>query len=424
MNVLLINFNDITGGAARAVYRLHQGLRAQDINSMMLVKRKDSNDPTVLTTERPLTKATTSIPHKLDRLPLRLYPNRQRLPWGVNWVPHPLAWRVRRINPDIVNLHWVSGGFVPLNALSRFYRPLVWTLHDMWAFTGGCHYDQECGRFRERCGACPQLRSQHDYDVTRWEWKRKQRLWHDVPFTVIALSRWLAAAARASSLFRDRRIELIHNGLDLTRYKPLPRHIAREVLSLPQERKLIVFGAMSSTTDRRKGFQYLQPALQDLAAQGWHDQAEVVVFGAARPPRAPDFGLPTHYTGQLSDDISLALLYAAADVFVAPSVQDNLPNTVLEALACGTPSVGFDVGGIPDMIEHQQNGYLARPYEPDDLARGIAWVLADDERLARLSHRCREKAEQEFSQELQARRYRALYEDMLTQHQRRGASRP
>lgn len=417
MKVLLLNFNDITGGAARAAYRLHTGLRDQGVDSLMLVQRKASNDATVMTAQRPLVKLLTYVPHKFDRLPLRLYPQRQRVPWGVNWLPHPLAWRVRRVQPDIVNLHWVSGGFVPLNALARIYRPLVWSLHDMWAFTGGCHYDQDCGRYREQCGACPLLASSHSYDATRWVWHQKQRLWRDVPFTVVALSRWLADCARASSLFRNRRIEVIPNGLDLARYKPLPRHVARELLGLPQEQKLILFGAMFSTIDRRKGFQFLQPALHSLASQGWGSSVGVVVFGAARPRQAPDFGFTTHYTGHLNDDISLALLYAAADVFVAPSLQDNLPNTILEALACGTPSVAFAVGGIPDLVEHERTGYLARPYEAEDLARGIAWVLQDDERRERLSQRCREKAEQEFSLELQARRYRALYEDMLARHQ-------
>jgi glycosyltransferase involved in cell wall biosynthesis len=213
---------------------------------------------------------------------------------------------------------------------------------------------------------------------------------------------------------------VIPNGLDPERYKPLERRFARELLKLPQDKQLILFGAMGSTSDRRKGFHLLQPALECLSQSGWQAQTELVVFGASKPNSQPDFGLKAHYLGTLSDDISIALVYAAADVFVAPSVQDNLPNTVMEAIACGTPCVAFNIGGLPDMIEHQQNGYLARPYEKDDLANGIAWVLQDEQRWQSLSRRAREKVEQEFTLEIQARRYLKLYHEVLQISNREG----
>jgi len=170
---------------------------------------------------------------------------------------------------------------------------------------------------------------------------------------------------------------------------------------------------MNATSDRRKGFHLLQPALQSLSKFGWHDRTELVVFGSSQPSNQADLGFKSHYFGKLGDDISLALVYAAADVFVAPSIQDNLPNTVMEAIACGTPCVGFNIGGMPDMIEHQQNGYLAKPYEIEDLAQGIAWVRENPERHQKLSRRAREKTEQEFTLELQARRYLSLFTEIL-----------
>jgi len=418
IKVLHLNDKDIQGGAARAAYRIHQGLRSVSVDSHMMVRTRASEDDTVIPIRRRSVKWIAETPPLFDRLPLWLYRKRQRISWSVNWIPTLTPARIARIHPDLIHLHWVGNGFVSIADIGRLRYPLVWTLADMWALTGGCHYDQECGQYQKQCGACPQLCSSHEYDASRAIWLRKRWHWRHTKLTLVAPSRWLALQARASSLFRYQRIEIIPYGLNLEHYKPLPGHIARELLGLPQDRKLIVFGAMFSTVDRRKGFQYLQSALQDLAAQGWHDQAAAVIFGSSRPHNDPDLGLPSFYTGHLYDDVSLALLYAAADVVVVPSTQESFGQVASEALACGTPVVAFGATGLLDIVEHQQSGYLARPYEPDDLARGIAWVLEDDERLARLGHRCREKAEQEFGLELQARRYRALYEDILTQHRR------
>jgi len=209
------------------------------------------------------------------------------------------------------------------------------------------------------------------------------------------------------------RVEVIPNGLDLKRYRPMAHSVVREILNLPQEKKLILFGAMSATSDKLKGFQYLQPALQELRGRALAQPIEVIIFGASKPENAPNFCFPARYMGLLHDDVTLALLYSAADVFVAPSMQDNLPNTVMEALASGTPCVAFHIGGIPDMVEHEKNGYLAQPFDPADLANGIARVLEDWARWKSLSHQAREKVEREFDIELVARRYVKLYEELI-----------
>jgi glycosyltransferase involved in cell wall biosynthesis len=206
---------------------------------------------------------------------------------------------------------------------------------------------------------------------------------------------------------------VIPNGLDTERYKPVNRNTARELLNLPQDRQLVLFGAINATSAHRKGFHLLQPALQSLCKSSWHDKIELVVFGSSQPVAHTDFGFETHYLGKLSDDISMALVYAAADVFLAPSIQDNLPNTVMEALACGTPCVAFKIGGMPEMIEHHKNGYLAQPFEVEDLAQGIAWVLENEERHHKLGDRAREKVKQEFTLEIPARRYASLFKEIL-----------
>ena len=413
MKVLFLSTSDIQGGAFRGAYRLYKGLQSIGVETRMLVQHKKSDDHTVVGPSTKITKAIAKLFPTLDRLPLYGYPNRHPATWSIGWILRNLEKTIDLLHPDIVHLHWVGGGFLPIKALAKIKQPIIWTLRDMWAFTGGCHYDKACGRYQDSCGACPQLGSHTQLDLSRMTYKHKQRSWQGKNITIVAISHWLASCARASSLFRHHRIEVIPNGLDLTQYKPLPRHVARDMLALPQDKQLVLFGALSSTSDRRKGFHLLKPALQQLASQGWGNHTEAVVFGASRPEHVPDLGMAVHYTGYLHDDVSLALLYSAADVFVIPSIQEALGNVVLEALACGTPCVGFAIGGIPDMIEHEQNGYLAQPYVVEDLAQGMAWVLGDAERWQRLSRRARAKVEQEFALERVAAAYRRLYGEVI-----------
>jgi glycosyltransferase involved in cell wall biosynthesis len=410
MKVLHLSESD-GGGAGRATFRLNQGLQRLGVDSKILVQLKYSDDRTVFSPETTLGKfsAKLKLPERLDALPLKGYPQRDANDFSLEWLPSGIVSKVAKLTPDVVNLHWVCHGYVPIEAIAKFKKPLVWTLHDMWAFTGGCHYSQECDRYKNSCGTCPQLGSTKSWDISRWVWQRKAKAWQNLNLSIVSPSHWLAKCARSSSLFQDLPIEVIPNGLDTQQYKPIPRQVARELLNLPQDKQLILFGAMYPNSDRRKGFYLLQKALQKLSKTEWCNQIEIVIFGASRPQESVELGLNSHYLGRLSDEISLAVVYAAADVFVAPSTQDNLPNTVMEAIACGTPSVAFNIGGMPELIEHQHNGYLAQALDSEDLAQGIIWVLENKERHQKLCDRARQKAEQEFTLEIQARRYESLY---------------
>ena len=415
MKILQLSTYDTAGGAARAAYRLHKGFQGINVHSQMLVQAKFSDDKTVVAPQTNLEKGLAKLGHALDAIPPRFYRQRQPTAFSTQWVPDLILSTVARLNPDLINLHWISESYLQIETISRLSKPIIWTLHDMWPFTGGCHYDQNCGRYVDSCGTCPQLGSNKNFDLSRWTWQRKYRAWKDADLTIVTPSAWLAKCANFSSLFRNLRVEVIPNGLDTQRYKPINRQIVRSLLNLPQDKQLVLFGAINATSDRRKGFHFLQPALQSLCKSGWYDKVELIVIGSSQPDNQTDLGFKTHYLGQLSDDISLAQIYAAADVFVAPSIQDNLPNTVMEAIACGTPCVAFKIGGMPDMIEHQKNGYLAQPFEVEDLAQGFAWVLENSERHQKLCDRAREKAQQEFTQELQAHRYVSLFTEILNQ---------
>lgn len=418
MKILLLSTDDIKPGAARAAYRFNQSLQSIGIHSQMLVQTKQSDDNTVIGIKDSsgIGQTFTGLRLGLDKLPLRFYPNRENTTYSPQWLPDNIASKVAQLNPDLISLHWICQSYLQIETIAKLKKPIVWTLRDMWSFTGGCHYSSNCNHYTDSCGACPQLHSSKDWDLSRWVWRRKAKAWRNLDLTVVALSSWLGKCASSSSLFKNLRVEVIPNGIDTQKYRPINQQLAREILRLPQDKQLVFFGAARATSEKRKGFHLLQPALQNLSKSGYQDQLEVVIFGASEPDNPPDFGFKAYYLGKLSDDLLLALVYSAADVFIAPSTEENLANTVLEAIACGTPCVAFNIGGMPDLIEHQKNGYLAQPYEIEDLAQGIAWILENKERHHKLGNRAREKAEQEFTMAIQAHRYLSLFNEILAKY--------
>ncbi|MEO0827011.1 MAG: glycosyltransferase family 4 protein [Cyanobacteria bacterium J06639_16] len=408
---------DRKGGAAIAVSRLHQGLQQQGVNSTMLVREKLSEDPTVIGPAGKLQQGWAKTRGVIDALPLQLYRRRDRgVTFFPQWLPNRFDRQVEPLAPDILNLHWVSGGFVPIEALAQFQRPLVWTLHDMWPLTGGCHYSHGCDRYQKACGRCPQLDSHTDWDLSRWVWRRKANAWKAVNLTLVCPSHWLADVARRSSLFHPVPIEVIANGLDLDQFRPIPQRTARELLRLPLDVPLILCGA-SALDNPTKGLDLFQTAMQrlraDLSLRSPSAAAEVVLFGPCGDQINLDLGCVVHALGPLQDTISLVLTYAAANVMVVPSRYEAFGQTASEALACGIPVVAFDATGLKDIVDHQQNGYLAQPYNDQDLAKGIAWVL-DHPQPAALRQTARAKAEQYFSHTKQANHYRQLFEQCLS----------
>lgn len=415
MKLLMLNADDSRGGAAIATYRLHCGLRSIGVDSHLLVMNKHADDFTVIAPE-PKTLLQRVLSRFFMQRDLRLsihYLAKGRNLFSPARCPDNLAQRVAIYKPDVIQLFWMNSGFMKIESLKKLNKPIVWTLHDMWPFTGGCHYDDECGKFKQSCGRCPLLDSENEHDLSRRVWERKRKSWRNLPIVVVATSYWLAEMARSSSLFKDQRIEVIPNGIDTNKYQPLDKRVARDACGLPQEKHLVLFSAFNVITDKRKGNQFLVQALKKMAEEGWGENTELVVIGASPPENPPDLGLKVHYMGHLSDEISQVLLYAAADVTVAPSMQENLSNTVMESLSCGTPVVAFNIGGMPDMINHQQNGYLATPFEKDELAAGIMWVLGDRVRHNNLSQSARQTVLERYSLQAVAYRYLALYESIL-----------
>jgi glycosyltransferase involved in cell wall biosynthesis len=413
LKTLLLNYTELRGGAARAANRLHRGLRAIGVDSQMLVQIRDTDDFTVLGPRGNLERFFGIVRPAIDMLPLLAYPRRTKATYYPGWLPSAIRGRVNGLTVDLAHLHWVAGGYMTPAAIKGLRVPLVWTLHDMWAFTGGCHYDDGCNKHATRCGACPVLGSASRYDLSLWGWRRKRSSFSGLPFTIITPSRWLGEVASRSSILGGSRVRVIPNGIDTSLYRPLERMHARDLLGLPKDRPIILFGALNPTGDARKGYRYLHAALEQTSAT-WSGQAPLAVVMGAEKPKVPlGLTMEVRYFGALSDDISLVLMYSSANVLVAPSTQENLSNMVMEALACGTPCVAFDVGGMPDMIEHRRNGYLAAPFDTQDLAAGIVWVLEDKERWKTLSATARRKVETCFELSSVAKSHVGVYQEAI-----------
>ena len=411
MRIVHLSTTDIRGGASRGAYWLHRALREIGIDSLMLVDRKYGDDDSVVEVGGSARKIVSAARARLDALPLSFYQKTEESYWSVGWVPHRIDRTVAELNPDIVHLHWVTGGYVPIEGLPKIGRPLVWTLRDMWAFTGGCHYAGSCERYRTGCGACPQLRSDNEIDLSRRVIDAKRKHWDGLDLTLVPISRWLAEQARASPLFAATPMEVIPNGVDLTRFRPVDRTLAKLAFGVRPDRPLIVFGAVNPLADPRKGYRPFREAVDMLGQNGWGGSPQVMIFGSDAPESAETS--PIRFMGPVNDDETLTKLYSAADVTVAPSMQEAFGKTLIESFACATPVVAFRSGGPIDIIDHGENGYLADPFDSAALAHGISWCLSAPGHASQLGLRGRAKAEASYDILIVARRYRDLYRRIL-----------
>jgi len=411
MKILLLNTNDMSGGAAIAAYRLLKGLQQNDVQAQMLVQSKKSDDYSIIGPEIKWQKAFSKIRPIIDSIPVKFYKQRKKIIFSPAILPDNIYKKTHNINPDIVHLHWIAGGFIKIESLTKMKKPIVWTLHDSWAFTGGCHIPFDCKKYTRSCGQCPLLNSNKENDISHKIWRRKKKSWKNLNLTIVAPSKWLGECAKKSSLFHDIHVEIIPNGIDTNCFKPIDKNIAKDILCLPKDIKVILFGAMGAINNQNKGFHLLKQVFKKFQLRG-NKNIEFFIFGSSEPRDEENLGVKTHYLGRLNDEISLSLVYSSADVFIVPSKQENLPNTVMESLSCGTPVVAFKVGGIPDMIDHQKNGYLAKPFDTTDFANGIKWALEDDTRLKEFSKNAREKVINEFDIIKVAKRYEKLYKDI------------
>ncbi len=408
MKSLLLSYSDILGGAARAAYRIHGAIRAAGIDSRMFVNASLSGDPTIRGPEGKWAKGVVIGRPVAGAMITRLLKTGNPVIHSPAVLPSRWPKRINASDADVVHLHWMHGEMMSIEDIGRIRKPVVWTLHDMWGFCGAEHYTEDA---RWRGGYTRYNRPSYEsgFDLNRWVWRRKRKAWRR-PLHVVTPSHWLGECAKQSILMQEWPVTVVHNPLDTDVWRPVDKSVARKLLGLPDV-PLLLFGAIGGHNDRRKGFELLRDAFQHL--MGHISELQLLVFGQHAPRASEYLGFPVHYAGHLHDDLTLRVLYSAADVLVIPSRQEAFGQTASEANACGTPAVGFDNSGVGEIITHQRTGYLAKAFDAEDLARGIEWVLSDRERYAVLSANSRQDAVAKFSYPVVAAQYRRVYEDTI-----------
>ena len=415
MKILHVNSSDFRGGAAKAAYRLHRGLLNNGISSEFLTQIKDTDDRTVFTSANSLyDEVYNRVVSKSDIILKKISSVRKGTPYSFNYLGHKNIKIFFANDNDIVHLHWINSNFISLYDLN-YAKKIVWTLHDSWPFTGGCHIPYECNKYETKCSQCPILAKGHLSFLAEKTFQLKKKIYKNIPLSVVAPSRWLHDCAKKSLLFYDKDIYIIPNGIDTTIYRNVDKKIARKLLNLDNNKKYILFGAVNSTTDANKGYNILLEVIARLKSFVTNelDEIEIIVFGGNEPENNSRFGYKTHYLGKIYDDVTLSLIYSASDVVLVPSKSENLPNIVMEAMSCATPVVAFSIGGIPDLIDSKENGFLAIPFDTNDFAKGIAYVLEDVDKMKKMSKKAREKIVNSFDINIISRKYINLYKEKL-----------
>jgi len=418
MRVLIVNTSERTGGAAVAAHRLMDALNNNGVKAKMLVRDKET-----------------------DHLTVSALPQSWRQQWNFLWerfvIWVHLHFRREHLfeidiancgtditklhefqEADIIHLHWINQGMLSLNNIRKILesgKPVVWTMHDIWPATAICHLTLDCRNFETGCSRCrllPGGGSGHDLSTRIWQ--RKQRLLEGKRITFVACSQWLASETQKSALLTGQDILSIPNPIDNRLYAPSDKCKARQQLGLPENDRLILF-VSQRVTNPNKGMSYLMEACQQLVRQypEMEQHTSVVVLGG----HAEDLHFPfqTYPLGYVNDEQRIVQVYRAVDVFVLPSLSENLPNSIMEAMACGVPCIGFRIGGIPEMIEHLKNGYLATYRDAADLAKGLHYVLAEAD-YDDLSRECLKKVAHNYSQQSVAKRYQEVYNKVMNSH--------
>ena len=412
MKVVHLSTYTAQGGAGIATLRIHKKLLEKGIDSSLLVfKPSGAFAPGVIEVKKGFFyKAKDFFLFRVDNFFFRnkIRPGAQQFSFNffrrVNIKHHPLIKQA-----DIVCLYWVGANFLTPKQIGEINKPLVWRLSDKWPFTGGCHYSGDCKRYENHCGSCPQLVTDKKKDFTWYQWKNKKQAWHNKNITIVAPSNWIAEAAGKSSLFKNKPILKVGTGVDHAIFNPTDKQEAKQALSIPVNSKVILFGANNALASTYKGGIFFKKLIEKLADKDF----VFLLFGSDKTQNADDIYKKVKFLGMLKNESELRQAYNAADIFICPSTEDNLPNTVLESMACGTPCIAFrDSGGVVDAIDHKENGYLAEFKNVDDLINGISWI-SEANTSGTVSLKAREKILKEFTLEKQVNSLIEVYHSVL-----------
>lgn len=414
MKVLMVSTYDETGGAARAASRLREALKSSGIECTMRVLVKGSESPVV---ESRRTFRELFASRIVNRFVGNNLKKRQK---SINRNPRSLALfggglvdDINRSDVDVVNIHWVNNEMFSIKDFARITKPVVWTLHDMWAFCGAEHVCDDGNDARWRTGYTKANRPSTDSgpDLDRWTWERKRKHW-TTSMQMVVPSSWMADCVRSSRLMNQWPVEVIPTPLNLKVYRPWPKEVARAMFGLPADAPLILFGAWTGGTSENKGSDLLYQALPSVAAKV--PEAHAVVFGGSVPEgEGEQPPMPIHFIGALRDEYSLALLYCAADVMVVPSRVESLCQTALEAQACGTPVVCFNKTGLIDSVDDGKTGLRVTPYSVEELSEGICRLLLNPNLRGTLGAAGPAHVARFCAPEVVANRYQATFEGVI-----------
>lgn len=418
MKVAFLNTYYQSGGAAIAAKRLQDAL-TEHVDVCYITQDAVVQDQVVSVSNTPVKKILSRVRFIGERLYFLFFERNKdvRFQFSPANTGIDLTSSKEFQEADVIHLHWINQGFVSLAGLKKIIqsgKPIVITMHDFWYFTGGCHYPSTCVAYLDNCGNCPMLKSPSDHDLSY-----KIHLIKEVIFTntenivLVGCSNWLAEEAKKSSLGKNLSITSIANALPIDVFTPLDQANLRAAYNVPINKKLILFGAMK-IADPRKGFNYFKQALHHLQEADALPDTEIIVFGSVKDAEKAafeNFPVTVHYLGKIPTD-KIMELYSLADIYVSPSLEDNLPNTVAEAMACGIPVIAFHTGGLPEMIDHKENGYLAAFKDSKDLAAGMNFLLAQKS-LVPFMESARNKAVQMYNPERVAQSYIQIYKSLI-----------
>ena len=421
MRVLIINTSERMGGAAIAAHRLMDALRNNGIQAKMLVRDKQTDRVTVIGLKKSLWQIWRFVWERI-------------LIWKANHFKKHNLFAVDIANTgtditvlpefkqaEIIHLHWINQGMLSLKDLRKILlsgKPVIWTMHDMWPCTGICHHARECDKYHQECQCCPYIyKGGGKKDISYQVFKTKQELYKLAPITFITCSQWLKERASQSALLTNHSVINIPNPINIGLFKPRNKQKARERRALPTDKKLILFGS-AKITDKRKGIDYFIESCKILSEKYPEVVKEwgVVVYGKESEQLKPLVPFEVYPLNYISSEKELVDVYNAVDLFVTPSLEENLPNTIMEAMACGIPCVGFNVGGIPEMIDHLHNGYVADYKSAEDFANGIHWALSEGEYPSLSEAACR-KVVTSYSESAIAKKYIEVYNKITGEHE-------
>lgn len=392
MTILHCNTLEKRGGAARSARRIVECLENNKVETKYYYLFKDGEE-------------SKSLIPKIDAIPRLLFSRRKSIPFSTSIFSFGNRRVVKKYNPDIVHLHYINMGLFSIKDIGRFDVPVVWTLHDSWAFTGGCHLPEECENYTLECKNCPALGLDKNIKLSSYILSLKEKHWKNKDITLVCPSNWIAQKAKGSHLFDKNKIIVIPNPINTDVFKPRNREEARKKYNLDRNKKYILFGAINPTGDANKGFKYLKEALSKLHLRN----TELLLLGTEDKT---DAQIPVRSIGYIDNDKDLSYLYSAADICVNSSLSENLPNVLIESLSCGTPCIGFDTGGIPEIINRQEFGKVVEKYNTEKLAQAIEEILNKGHIYDR--EKMNNEIKEKYGYEIISEKYRNLYKKLTS----------